>query len=142
MKQILKRHPKSGFWGKQLERTIRAIAIVAMSFSLPSAMAIAQNDQDGIDRILAVCEPAGNGQIPSLSWSERSDWINVKSDVTPAAKGDGIADDTEAIQAALDRIGERPGRRQSCLFPCGQLSHFENSQYYETEWWNATRART
>ena len=40
--------------------------------------------------------------IPSLPWQERSDWINVKTDVTPAAVGDGQADDTAAIQAALD----------------------------------------
>jgi hypothetical protein len=40
--------------------------------------------------------------IPSLAWQERSDWINVKTDVKPAAVGDGRADDTVAIQAALD----------------------------------------
>jgi hypothetical protein len=40
--------------------------------------------------------------IPSLPWRERSDWINVKTDVTPAAAGDEQADDTAAIQAALD----------------------------------------
>ena len=117
--QIPKRHPKNGCWRKRLARIIRATAIVTMSLSLPSAIAIAQNDEDGIDGILAVCEPAGNGQIPSLSWSERSDWINVKSDVTPVAKGDGITDDTEAIQAALDRIGERPGDAKVVYFPAG-----------------------
>ena len=41
--------------------------------------------------------------IPRLAWRERSDWINVKTGVTPAAVGDGQADDTAAIQAALDR---------------------------------------
>lgn len=40
--------------------------------------------------------------IPSLPWQERSDWINVKTDVAPPAVGDGVADDTAAIQAALD----------------------------------------
>ncbi|MCY2994570.1 MAG: glycosyl hydrolase family 28-related protein [Planctomycetota bacterium] len=44
--------------------------------------------------------------IPRLDWRERSDWINVKRAVTPAAVGDGQADDTAAIQAALDRSGE------------------------------------
>jgi len=24
-------------------------------------------------------------QIPALNWTERSDWVNVKTDVTPAA---------------------------------------------------------
>jgi hypothetical protein len=44
--------------------------------------------------------------IPSLAWQKRSDWINVKTDVTPAAVGDGQADDTAAIQAALDCKGD------------------------------------
>ena len=44
--------------------------------------------------------------IPELNWTERSDWLNVKSDVTPGAVGDGKADDTEAIQAALNHVGE------------------------------------
>ena len=43
--------------------------------------------------------------IPRLAWQERSDWINVKTDVTPKAVGDGQADDTAAIQAALDTGG-------------------------------------
>ena len=41
--------------------------------------------------------------IPSLAWQERSDWINVKTRRHAAAVGDGQADDTAAIQAALDR---------------------------------------
>jgi hypothetical protein len=43
-------------------------------------------------------------QIPALNWEKRSDWVSVQTDVTPAAKGDGIADDTAAIQAALDGV--------------------------------------
>ena len=44
--------------------------------------------------------------IPRLPWQERSDWINVRKHVTPPAVGDGQADDTAAIQAALDRKGD------------------------------------
>lgn len=44
-------------------------------------------------------------EIPRLDWTERSDWVNVRTDVTPAARGDGVADDTAAIQAALDSGG-------------------------------------
>ncbi|MHB1037422.1 MAG: glycosyl hydrolase family 28-related protein [Pirellulales bacterium] len=44
--------------------------------------------------------------IPRLDWRERSDWINVKTAVAPAAVGDGKADDTAAIQTALDRPGD------------------------------------
>jgi hypothetical protein len=36
--------------------------------------------------------------IPALHWTERSDWINVKTDITPAAVGDGVKDDTAALQ--------------------------------------------
>lgn len=43
-------------------------------------------------------------QIPDLQWQKRSDWISVKTDIAPAAVGDGIADDTKAIQAALDKV--------------------------------------
>ncbi len=41
---------------------------------------------------------------------ERSDWVNVKTDVTPAAVGDGVADDTAAIQAALSKIEDKSTR--------------------------------
>ncbi|MEI6424880.1 MAG: glycosyl hydrolase family 28-related protein, partial [Lentisphaerota bacterium] len=50
---------------------------------------------------------AEDRNIPDLPWEKRSDWIDVKTDVMPAAKGDGIADDTEALQAAFKMI--KPG---------------------------------
>ncbi|MCE5239078.1 hypothetical protein LLH23_11350 [bacterium] len=53
--------------------------------------------------------------IPSLNWQERSDWINVKTDVTPRAVGDGAADDTAALQAALDS----PANPKSVYLPPG-----------------------
>ena len=43
-------------------------------------------------------------QIPSLPWQQRSDWINVKTDVEPRALGDGKADDTAAIQKAFSGV--------------------------------------
>lgn len=43
-------------------------------------------------------------QIPALQWQERSDWVNVKTDIIPAAIGDGKADDTAAIQNAFNEI--------------------------------------
>jgi hypothetical protein len=43
-------------------------------------------------------------QIPVLSWEERSDWINVKTDIAPTAVGDGQADDTLALQKALSGL--------------------------------------
>jgi hypothetical protein len=71
--------------------------------------------------------PQGNGtahlaRIPRLPWQARSDWINVRTDVTPGAAGDGKADDTAAIQQALDRLarsmreGGPAGREGSAVF--------------------------
>lgn len=31
-------------------------------------------------------------QIPTLRWEERSDWVNVKTEIAPAARGDGQAE--------------------------------------------------
>ena len=39
--------------------------------------------------------------IPVLNWEPRSDWLNVKDF---GAQGDGKADDTEAVQAVLDKV--------------------------------------
>ena len=47
---------------------------------------------------------AWGADIPSLNWQERSDWINVQTDVTPGAVGDGQADDTDALQAGLTAV--------------------------------------
>jgi hypothetical protein len=60
-------------------------------------------------------------QIPALNWTERSDWINVKTDVTPAAVGDGVADDTAAIQAALSQAGGGGGNNwgKTVYIPAG-----------------------
>ena len=49
-------------------------------------------------------KPTLTRTIPDLPWGKRSDWIDVKTDVTPAAKGDGVADDTAALQKALDGV--------------------------------------
>ncbi len=62
--------------------------------------------------IIAILVVGANGlllgsvvpQVPALRWEERSDWINVKTDVDPAAIGDGRADDTVALQKALSGV--------------------------------------
>lgn len=43
-------------------------------------------------------------ELPAMPWAERSDWVNVRTDVTPVAVGDGQADDTAALQAALSAM--------------------------------------
>ena len=57
--------------------------------------------------VITVAPGVGTGvakELPVLNWVERSDWLNVTRDVAPKAKGDGQADDTAAIQAALDKL--------------------------------------
>lgn len=63
--------------------------------------------------------PAGN-EIPAIARTERSDWINVKTDVVPQALGDGANDDTAALQKALDGIGESPGTTKVVYLPPGK----------------------
>lgn len=61
-------------------------------------------------------------QIPALNWpGKRSDWINVKTDVTPKAAGDGQTDDYPAIQAALDILnsGASAEKPRTIYFPPG-----------------------
>jgi hypothetical protein len=52
----------------------------------------------------APAPPPAVRRIPALHWEQRSDWINVRTDSTPPAVGDGKADDTDALQKALDRL--------------------------------------
>ncbi len=58
--------------------------------------------------------------IPVLNWEPRSDWRSVKA---AGAVGDGVADDTAAIQGLLDTVGQTatvyPGDRDNIYFPPG-----------------------
>ena len=46
---------------------------------------------------------------PVLDWIPKSDWRNVKTDFALKASGDGMADDTAALQVALDALSARGG---------------------------------
>ena len=58
--------------------------------------------------------------LPVLNWQQRSDWVNVKTNVSPAAFGDGVHDDTAAIQSALNRLDDNfISRTKTVYFPPG-----------------------
>lgn len=67
-----------------------------------------------------MCRAPAGQDIPAIPRTERSDWINIKTDVEPHALGDGVNDDTAALQKALDRIGEDPGSTKVVYLPPGE----------------------
>lgn len=56
-------------------------------------------------------------ELPRLDWEERSDWLNVKTKF--GAIGDGKADDTAAIQSALDSLKDGFNQPNTVYFPPG-----------------------
>jgi hypothetical protein len=61
-------------------------------------------------------------ELPELNWEQRSDWINVKTGmegIGPAAVGDGVTDDTAALQAAFDKVREPESAFSTVYMPPG-----------------------
>lgn len=60
-------------------------------------------------------------QLPELNWTPRSDWVNVRA---AGAKGDGVADDTDAIQQVFNQLSDKPPkgitRQHVAYFPPGK----------------------
>ena len=71
---------------------------------------------------LWLCSPSARAAVPSLptlNWQQRSDWVNVKTDVTPHAYGDGVHDDTAALQAGLNILPVGGYGRKTLYLPAG-----------------------
>jgi len=57
--------------------------------------------------------------LPVLNWQPRTDWNNVKVNAKPLAYGDGIHDDTTALQIALNSIATGFYGRKTLYLPAG-----------------------
>ncbi len=73
--------------------------------------------------------------IAPMTWTQRSDWVNVKTDAALSlhAVGDGIADDTAAIQAALDIVSTSSDKSVVYL-PAGTY-RITDTLYWTTGQW-------
>ena len=92
-----------------MQRTLIGAAVVAGIILLNGTGLMA-------DTVPATTRPAlGQLQLPVLNWEPRSDWLSVK---TCGAIGDGVADDTAAIQSVYDKVG-KPNQPHVVYFPAG-----------------------
>lgn len=70
----------------------------------------------GIMAVFAINVCSGTA---SLSWTKRSDWIDVTTDVNPPAVPNDANDDTSAIQAALNMVGQSSSLPKVIYLPAG-----------------------
>ena len=71
---------------------------------------------------LCLVPPAAWAALPSLpvlNWQQRSDWVNVKTSVAHGAVGDGVHDDTAALQAGLNLLDHGCFGRKTLYLPAG-----------------------
>jgi len=84
--------------------------LLGCAVTQPIATASSEDSDDAAARRAYL---AAQANFPLI---ERSDWINVKTDVEPAAVGDGVADDTAALQAALDKLSAADAGSQGAVY--------------------------
>ncbi|EDY16133.1 hypothetical protein CfE428DRAFT_6322 [Chthoniobacter flavus Ellin428] len=98
-----------------------------------SAVALFTSDESAL---------AQSVDIPILTWTQRSDWINVVSSINPAtglpygADPTGAADSTVAIQAALTEAARGYNSDRTVYLPAGtyKISNTLNWQGTNTPW--------
>ncbi|MDZ7880494.1 MAG: LamG-like jellyroll fold domain-containing protein [Saprospiraceae bacterium] len=57
--------------------------------------------------------------LPIFNWEERPEWVNIKTEITPAAVGDGTTDDTQALQTALNLLNQNAQVPKVIYLPAG-----------------------
>ena len=114
-----------GQWTLQVEDVLTGVKATRTAFLVnlfvPKTMEAdpSTKTENGLSRNAAAMESylAATESLPVL---KHSDWINVKTDITPAAVGDGVADDTAALQAAFAQLDDaKTGAPRIFYFPPG-----------------------
>lgn len=84
--------------------SLRALSLYLVAPVVLLAMMASCSAQNVLPRDEATSAASASApQIPALHWETRSDWINIKNQ---GARGDGVADDSAAIQKSLDQIAD------------------------------------
>ena len=87
-----------------------ALAVLGFQLATPAARA----SRLGVPTLRTSLPP-----LPALNWPLHSDWINVKTNGKPSAFGDGIHDDTAALQAGLNKIALSDFGPKTLFLPAG-----------------------
>lgn len=98
---------------------LRCFLWLAFTISASIASAALPNPDITSAQVFKACRPVGADRLATIDWVARSDWLNVRKDLEHPAHGDGVADDTVALQTAIDQLGDRPGESNTLYLPPG-----------------------